>query len=85
MFLPQTGIHRLNLKGEYRDYSRAPTALDQAFWCKAAAFMSDAEGLTKNIAASLADLYEGTEDSFAPERHAPAERAIQTLKGIGNT
>ena len=45
--------------------------------------MSDAEGLTKNIAARLADVCEGTEDSFAPKRHAPAaERAIRTLKGI---
>ena len=53
------------------------------FGVKQPHFMSDAEGLTKNIAARLADLCEGTEDSFAPERHAPAaERAIRTLKGI---
>ena len=53
------------------------------FGVKQPHFMSDAEGLTKNIAARLADLCEGTEDSFAPERHAPAaERTIRTLKGI---
>ena len=48
--------------------------------------MSDAKGLTKNIAARLADLCEGTEDSFAPKgMHQQQNEPLDSERNRSNT